>query len=218
MILGSSSPRRVELLKQIGLNFTVMKPETLEQMRPGELPQDYVLRNAEEKAQWVYLAAVKSLPQPTQNQPILVISADTVVVIDGKTLEKPCSHLEAFQMLQTLSGRTHTVMTGVTLLGHKLPASPSPSPTPSQEMTTKTFRVETQVSIKTLEEAEIHAYIKSGEPMDKAGGYAAQGRGSYMVERIEGSYANVVGLPVCDVVRHLNQHFGINIWDLDPAT
>lgn len=218
-ILGSSSPRRMELLGQIGLAFKVIKPQTDEIIRPGEAPEDYVIRNAQEKALWVgqhFKILENNTAHPTQT---MIISADTIVVIDGKTLEKPLDHEDALRMLKALSGRTHTVMTGVTLIGPHRPHAPQSERTPydkTQQMVS--FRVHTQVTLKTLADDEIKSYVRLGEPLDKAGGYAAQGVGSYMVERIEGSYANVVGLPVCDVVKKLDEYFGLKLWELFPTS
>lgn len=198
LVLGSSSPRRRDLLDAVGLSYAILKPETPEVPMPGELPEAYARRNAMEKAAWV----VDHIGAEDKRQPgIIVISADTIVVLDDKILEKPADAAHAKTMLHGLSGRWHTVISGVTLqsaYGHSPQA--------------ETFAVQTRVLIKNLSKAEIESYVRTGEPLDKAGGYAAQGIGSYMVERIEGSYANVVGLPIAEVVQALEQSFGYTIW------
>ncbi len=198
LVLGSSSPRRRDLLDAVGLTYSVLKPETPEVPMPGELPEAYTRRNAEEKAAWVVdrLSASERTPAG-----LLVISADTIVVLDDRILEKPSDPDHAKTMLRGLSGRWHTVISGVTL---QSAFGPSPH--------RQTFAVHTRVLIKSLSDAEIDSYVRTGEPLDKAGAYAAQGIGSYMVERIEGSYANVVGLPIAEVVQALEQSFGYTIW------
>jgi septum formation protein len=218
-ILGSSSPRRMELLEQIGLAFRVVKPHTDEIIREGELASDYVIRNAEEKALWVGEHLKVSEQNDESGKEKIIISADTIVVLGEKTLEKPLDHQDAFRMLKALSGQTHTVMTGVTLIGPLNKGVSQGQKVPyDHTLQMVTFRVHTQVSLKTLADEEILSYIRLGEPLDKAGAYAAQGVGSYMVERIEGSYANVVGLPVCDVVKKLDEYFGLKLWELFPSS
>jgi len=194
LILGSSSPRRLDLLKTVGLAFVVLKPETEEKPRPGEQPEAYALRNAAEKATWV---ADHLLAGGAYEHGFIVISADTIVVLDDDILEKPRDSVHATAMLRRLSGRTHKVISGVTLASH----GTSPA---SRE----SFAVVTEVRIKPLTDLEIQAYIRTGEPLDKAGGYGAQGIGSYMVESVHGSYTNVVGLPVAEVVECLGRVFG----------
>jgi septum formation protein len=189
IVLGSSSPRRQDLLQKVGLSFKVIKPEVEEVHRPGETPKQYVLRNADEKAAWVL--------EQASAEGAVIISADTVVVLGNEILEKPKDEAEAFTMLSSLSGSQHTVVTGVCLASK------------SKKIC---FATETAVTIKELLPEEIKSYIKSGEPLDKAGGYAAQGIGSYMVKSINGSYANVVGLPIAEVVEVLNSEFNITIW------
>ncbi|MCX6110518.1 MAG: Maf family protein [Proteobacteria bacterium] len=205
LILGSSSPRRRDLLSNLGLTYTTCKPDTEESPRPGEQPLAYAQRNAAEKAAWV---VAHHVDQGLFQAGFLVISADTIVVLDADILEKPLDGAHAAVMLGRLSGRSHTVISGVTLtlhpgvVGHSDPVC-----------LTKTFAVQTKVFIKPLSPREIAAYIRTGEPLDKAGGYGAQGIGSYMVERIEGSYSNVVGLPVAEVVKELESTFGYPLWD-----
>lgn len=200
LILGSSSPRRRELLSNIGLDYVVITPGTEEIPRQGEVPHAYVLRNALEKGE----AVLRMAQAKTEDYPdgLIVISADTIVVLDEDILEKPQDAGHAATMLERLSGRTHTVLSGVSLRSWG-----------AGEAREAHFVVTTRVKLKSLSPAEIRAYIRTGEPLDKAGGYAAQGIGSYMVERIEGSYANVVGLPIADVVEVLTRTFGYPLWE-----
>jgi septum formation protein len=200
LILGSSSPRRKDLLAAVGLGYEVIKPDVDETPRPGEVPEAYARRNAEEKADWV----ARHLAGRASGYPAgaIVISADTIVVLGDDILEKPRDKEHAAAMLTRLGGRTHTVISGVTLLGTLAP----------RLARRDTFAVRTAVQMKPLSRREIDAYIRTGEPLDKAGAYAAQGIGSYMVQRIEGSYANVVGLPVAEVVERLERDFAYPLW------
>ena len=169
-------------MRQIGLEFDVVPSEVTEDFIDGESPQDHVLRLAEVKA--------RKVGEIYPNQ--WIIGADTIVSIDGMILGKPRTEREAYQMLVTLSGRDHLVVTGVSVChGAKEKG--------------ETIAVETWVRIKTLNPEEINWYIRTGEPFDKAGGYAIQGRGAFMVQRIEGSYTNVVGLPLCELLEVLNR-------------
>ncbi len=188
IVLGSSSPRRRDLMSRVGFEYEVVKPETEEIRRDGELPQTYVERNALEKAQWV----VGSVGDDA-----VVISADTIVVLGEEILEKPKDKTEAKRMLTSLSGASHYVITGVCI---------------AKGTHTKVFSSRTEVQIKSLRTTEIDSYIATGEPMDKAGSYAAQGIGSYMVKSLNGSYANVVGLPIAEVVEILETEFQISMW------
>ena len=198
LILGSSSPRRRDLLEAVGLKYRICKPVTPEIPYPGELPEAYALRNADEKGTWV----IEHFKQTSIPHGFIVISADTIVVLNDQILEKPRDPEHASAMLQSLSGREHTVISGVCIASAQVSVPQKIS-----------FAVHTKVRIKALSPAEISSYVRSGEPMDKAGGYAAQGIGSYMVERIEGSYANVVGLPIAEVVSALEQSFAYRIWE-----
>lgn len=185
LILASSSPRRKQLLRQLGLEFDVFSSEVEEDVMKGESPKDHVLRLAELKARMV--------GEKYPNR--WVIGADTVVSIDERILGKPQTDQEAYQMLSMLSGREHLVVTGVSIChGAKRKG--------------ETIAVETSVRIKTLNPDEITWYIRTGEPFDKAGGYAIQGRGAFMVQRIDGSYTNVVGLPLCELLELLNRMEG----------
>ena len=199
LILGSSSPRRRELLSVVGLTYEVLKPDTEEVPRQGEAPEAYVLRNALEKG-----AAVLEVVRPriaSYPHGVIVISADTIVVLDQDILEKPQDESHAAAMLERLSGKTHTVLSGVSLRSFGV-AEPKESH----------FVTATRVSLKPLSAQEIKSYIRTGEPLDKAGAYAAQGIGSYMVDRIDGSYANVVGLPISQVVETLTKTFAFPLW------
>jgi septum formation protein len=193
LVLGSASPRRRELLTLVGYQYDVIKPDIEEVPKPGESPVDYVRRNAKEKAKAVADKLAGSAPS-------IIISADTIVVLGGEILEKPRDADHAVEMLGRLSGREHTVVSGVTLMAVGAAAA------------VDEFTVETRVKIKRLSDAEVRSYVRTGEPLDKAGGYAAQGIGSYMVERIEGSYANVVGLPIAEVVERLASRFQYSLW------
>jgi septum formation protein len=177
LVLASQSPRRREILAAAGLAFTVRAPRILEQRAPGEAPEPYVLRLAREKA-----AAVEIAPGE------IVLSADTTVVVDDHVLEKPLDRADARRMLALLSGRTHAVITGLCLRTSGRTIADS---------------AVTRVRFMPLTNAEIAAYAASGEPMDKAGAYAIQGLASKFVDRIEGCYSNVVGLPIALVYRHL---------------
>jgi len=174
LILASASPRRRDLLRDAGIEFEVRPGQIVEEIQPGELPEEFARRAAREKATLV--AAVS----PHGG---LVLGADTVVVVDGQTLGKPCDREDATRMLRLLSGRSHQVHTGICLVRapHEIVAL-------KHETTLVTFR--------ELDEDEIRQYVESGEPWDKAGAYAIQGLASKFVTRISGCYSNVVGLPV----------------------
>jgi len=179
LVLASQSPRRREILAQAGLPFIVRVSGVEEIRNAAETPEEYVSRLASQKAH----AALESPEE-------YVLAADTVVVVDGDVLEKPRSVEEAGAMLGRLSGRSHAVLTGVCLL----------------HAGAEQARVEsTQVYFSPLSEREIHDYCASGEPMDKAGAYAIQGLASKFIERIEGCYFNVVGLPISLVYRLLRE-------------
>jgi len=180
LILASSSPRRRYLLEQAGLTFAVIPSTVDESSVPTDIPEEHVRLLAEAKANEIS----ESYPDNW------VIGADTVVLIDGNILGKPDSATSARQMLETLSGKTHRVLTGFCIC---------------RKANGRSFceTVESKVLFKTLSDGEIDWYIRTGEPFDKAGGYAVQGLGSFFVKRIEGSYTNVVGLPICEVMEYL---------------
>lgn len=192
IILASSSPRRQDLLKTIGLSFTVVVPDVEEVRAAGESPYDYVRRNSELKC----TAVCEKLG--TDFKDAIVIAADTIVVLGSQVLEKPQSIQDARSMLSALSGKTHEVLTGVALAHQRL----------NRLEKREGLVVSTRVTFKNLAAREIDSYIASGEPMDKAGAYAAQGRGSYFVKEIVGSYTNVVGLPTAEVAELLRDKFG----------
>jgi septum formation protein len=189
LVLASSSPRRYELLKQMGLDFDVI-PSRIEEggLLPGESPREHVLRLSEAKARDVTM----------QYPDAWVIGADTIVFVDGTVLGKPKSREEAMEMLRQLSGKEHTVLTGfsVSHIGRGKKDREA---------------VQTSVKVKPLTEDEMKWYIGTDEPFDKAGAYAIQGIGSFMVESIRGSYTNVVGLPVCEFIQMLNRLGAITI-------
>lgn len=186
-ILASASPRRADILRSLGLDFEAIAPRIVEEQLDGEAPADFVTRAARAK-----VAAVASGVGSG-----IVIGADTVVVIDGRPLGKPADEAEAREMLRTLSGRWHAVMTGLALRDAAAGREVSESE-------------KTLVRFRDLEEAEIDAYVASREPMDKAGSYAIQGRGMLFVEEIAGNYHNVVGLP-SNLLRRLAQKLGVEI-------
>lgn len=188
IILASASPRRRELLTQAGYRHEVIVSNIEEKRRHGERPEDYVQRNAREKA----LAVCNT--QPVAVAKALVLAADTIVVAyDNEVLEKPSDADEARRMLGKLSARTHRVMTGFAVCNG----------TTGEIMECKT--IQTQVLFRPLFADEIERYIASGEPFDKAGSYGIQGHALTFVESIEGSYTNVVGLPMAQVVVALRQ-------------
>jgi septum formation protein len=178
LILASASPRRRELLTHAGFSFQVQSIPIHEDPRPHEDHIHLVKRLAREKAEAVFNA--HQTPNAS-GDPLLVLGADTVVVCDHEILNKPIDDADAARMLRLLAGRTHQVSTGVCLV----------SPL-GAEVAAET----TRVSMLTLSDEEILAYVATGEPMDKAGAYAIQGRASRWIPRIVGCYFNVVGLPV----------------------
>jgi septum formation protein len=178
LILASASPRRRELLAQAGFSFQVESVPVNEDPRPGEDPIHLVKRLARDKVEAVLSVQQK---QKTSDEPLLVLGADTVVVCDHEILNKPVDDADAARMLRLLAGRTHQVITGVCLI----------SPL-GVEVAAET----TRVTMLTLSEEEILAYVATREPMDKAGAYAIQGHASRWIPRIVGCYFNVVGLPL----------------------
>ena len=172
IILASESPRRKELLAQMGLLFDVVPPGIDEMPWPNEAPASYALRNASDKARAVARRVGAGA---------IVVAADTIVVADEHILEKPGDAAHAKAMLRMLSGRWHDVITGVCVIAGARESGRA---------------VRTGVKFRTLDKADIDAYVATGEPMDKAGSYAIQGGAAGFVEKVEGSYSNVVGLPV----------------------
>ncbi len=190
LVLASASPRRQELLGNACIPFTVQPAEIDETPRAGESPRACAERLAREKA----LVVARTGPED------YVLGADTIVVLDGEILNKPQDPNDAARMLRLLSGRTHEVITGICLVK---PASGVQSPFAGDSLRTESER--TRVTMCELSDAEIRAYIATGEPMDKAGAYAIQGIASRWIPRIEGDYSNVVGLPVALVYRMLRE-------------
>jgi septum formation protein len=180
LILASASPRRRKLLHSVGVTFEVVPSQAAEDDFIRSSPADAALQWANEKA--------KLVAERSSNA--WVLAADTIVVLEGKILGKPQNAEEAQHMLNGLSGRTHKVITAICLM--KIDTG----------FERRRF-VETEVHFKRLTEAEIEAYITTGEPFDKAGAYGIQGVGAFMVEWIAGSYTNVVGLPLCETLNWL---------------
>jgi septum formation protein len=192
LVLASASPRRQELLRNAGIPFTVYPSNIPEIPLVGESPRDCAERLAREKA----LAAFRR----HSDKPVL--GADTIVVVDGGILGKPDDEADATRMLRLLSGRTHQVITGVCLVGPPLRTGNRKLRTGFEDTRSET----TLVTMTNLTDDDIHAYIATGEPMDKAGAYAIQGIASRWIPRIEGDHFNVVGLPVALVHRMLQEH------------
>jgi septum formation protein len=183
LILASASPRRAQILRDAGISFSVLSSAVDETAYPDETPQQMVQRLADAKAELVAARAVG---------PAILIAADTAVVLDGTILGKPRSTDDARRMLELYSGRTHAVVTGVTLL--RLP-----------EMERRQFVETTMVTFARLTPEEISHYLSTEEPYDKAGAYAIQGYAGRYIPRIEGCYFNVVGLPLARLVSTLQE-------------
>lgn len=182
LVLASSSPRRRELLASAGIAFTVMSADIVEEQQPGESPLEFCRRLAREKAEAVLS---KLLP----DEAVRVLGADTIVVVDDQVLGKPRDAEDARRMLQLLSGRAHQVITSVCVLKRDEQGS----------VTADLRHATTTVRFHELTEAEISAYITTGEPLDKAGGYGIQGGAAPFVAGYEGDYDNIVGLPMAMV-------------------
>ena len=183
LILASGSPRRKELLSTLGIEFSVVVPDIDESRLTGEMEEAYTLRMARLKGDHV-----------SRNNPsVWVVSADTVVIFKEQLLTKPTTSDQAADMLKLLSGREHQVRTGFCLCCHDQGVSVVRS-------------ILTQVRFRPFDRDWASAYVRTGEPMDKAGGYGIQGRGGVLVESVRGSYSNVVGLPLAEVVDLLSEH------------
>ena len=180
LILASGSPRRRDLLEQAGLTFRVIPSTFDESSVPISAPENYVR----------VLAKAKAMEDAELYPRSWIIGADTVVLMGDAVLGKPDTVVQARRMLTALSGKTHRVLTGYCVCCKMAKRSFSET-------------VETKVLFKTVSESEIDWYVNTSEPYDKAGGYAVQGLGAFLVKRIEGSYTNVVGLPVCEVIEYL---------------
>jgi septum formation protein len=191
LVLASASPRRQELLRNAGIPFVVQPTDIPEIAREGESAKACAERLAREKA----LAVFRGRPED------LILGADTIVVVDGEMLGKPCDAEDAARMLRMLSGRTHQVTTGVCLVGSTaLITENSQLTTGFEDVRSET----TLVTVHPLTDNDIRFYVSTGEPMDKAGAYGIQGMASRWISRIEGDYFNVVGLPValvCGMLR-----------------
>ena len=183
IFLASRSERRQQLLKQLGIEFSMLDIEIDEQCPLTETPRDYVVRMAQEKAAKGKLAV---------GQNDIVIAADTSVVLDNHVLGKAETKQQAYDMLSQISGRRHDVMTAVCLLGQ----------------IETTMLNHSTVCFKPLSQKEIEEYIETGEPLGKAGGYAIQGIAARFIERLEGSYSAVMGLPLFETSELLNKHAG----------
>ena len=203
IILASASPRRKELLEQIGLEFEIC-PAKGDEVITKTVPEEVVMELSKQKAEEVaymvnhFNETHKEITTPTD---IMVIGADTVVAYDGKILGKPKDEEEAKSMLSMLSGNIHSVYTGVTLcLIDK-----------SGKVGELTFYEKTDVTMFLISEEEINRYVSTGEPMDKAGSYAIQGKSAIFIEKIDGDYNNVVGLPITRIYQKLKE-VGIDIY------
>lgn len=203
IILASASPRRKELLEQIGLQFDIC-PAKGEEIITKTIPHEVVQELASQKAKEV-AAMVKSYEDTHEElvtpQDIMVIGADTIVAYENEILGKPKDEEDAFRMLSMLSGNTHSVYTGVSIV---LLAA-------SGKVGEITFYEKTDVRMREMNEAEIRRYIETGEPMDKAGAYGIQGKCAIYIDKIDGDYNNVVGLPIAAIYREL-KNLGIDIY------
>ena len=198
IILGSASPRRRELLAQIGAEFEIRVSEK-EEIYHSEKPEEIVCELALMKAE-----NVASELSEAERAGAVVLGADTVVVLDGKILGKPSDEEEAARMLSALQGRSHEVYTGVAVLEYADRREGMPSGGP-ELIKKENYAAGTRVYVNPMTEQEIRAYIATGDPMDKAGAYGIQGRFAAYIDRIEGDYYNVVGLPVSRVYRTLKE-------------
>ena len=188
LILASSSPRRADLLRAAGFTFEIFAVDVDEQFKAGETAEQYVARLADTKTRTAAASLERAEGRSATPFSDVVLGADTTVVCRGRALGKPTDRSDAERMIRLLAGRTHDVLTGIHLLsGDRSLAHVERS----------------QVRMSAMTEGEIAWYVASGEPMDKAGGYAAQGLASRFIEGIDGSYSNVVGLPVARVHRLL---------------
>ncbi len=180
LILASASPRRAQLLQQLGWQTQVVPVDINETVKPDEIPQEYCLRMAEEKS-------VAAVNQVDSNLPI--VTADTIVVFDGEILGKPKNEKQALLTLIKLSGQTHQVYSAVTVVyqGHKA-----------------TTLSENSVTMSAISDAQIKAYIQTGEPMDKAGSYGIQGYAAMWIKHISGSYSSIMGLPLYETTELFN--------------
>ncbi len=182
LILASASPRRQELLRSAGISFEVIPSDADEEIEEGETPDEHVIR----------LARLKAVKVGEKHRTRWVLGADTVVVVDGRILGKPRDRREAAGMLERMSAREHRVVTGYCFLHFSSGKS-------------RQGIVVSRVRFKKLSADEVRWYLDTGEPFGKAGAYAIQGKAAFMVREIRGSYTNVVGLPLCEVVEALRE-------------
>ena len=190
IILASNSPRRRELMAQVGLEYEVI-PSEVEEIVTKTIPSDVVLELSEQKCLDVAKGVIRNLP--TQEYDVIVIGADTVVANDNRIYGKPANEEDAKRMLSELRGHSHSVFTGVTFAKvHD-----------KEIVETRSFYEETLVYMLDYSDDIINMYVASGEPLDKAGAYGIQGLGAILVDRIEGDYNNVVGLPISKVYHEL---------------
>ena len=189
IVLASRSPRRQALLSLLGLSFYVL-PSKIKEPPPasGQCPEEYA----------TYLANLKAEDVCQRRSDCLILAADTIVVLKGQILGKPRTEDHALEMLQNLSGQTHEVITGVTLLC-------------KQKQINISFTCKSSVTIAKFPENVLKGYIQTGEPMDKAGAYGIQGVGAFLVQKICGSYTNVVGLPLTELLKYLKQTGAIEL-------
>lgn len=203
LILASGSPRRKELLEQIGAEFEIL-PAKGEEMITSTVPAQVVMELSAQKAEAVAGRYKEELGTGTHNasegeQAVVILGADTVVAYENKILGKPKNEEDAVRMLQMLSGHTHSVFTGVTFVIEK-----------AGKQEKQTFFAETNVTMYPMTEQQIQSYVATGEPMDKAGAYGIQGKCAVYIEKIMGDYNNVVGLPIALVYQNLEKS-GIEI-------
>lgn len=187
IVLGSGSPRRRELAERIGWEPVVVVSDIPEDVEAAESPTEYTQRLALQKA-----ADVAEKISGDASKPNMILSADTIVILDGDILEKPEDGAHAFEMLRAMSGRWHTVQTSFCWFDRTSSESHVES-------------IDTDVRLRELSDAFIRSYVETGEPLDKAGSYGIQDFGSLLVRELEGSYFNVVGLPVCEAVEALEK-------------
>lgn len=198
LILASGSPRRKELLEQVGAEFEIL-PARGEEVITSTLPEEAVKELSLQKAAEVAERYKKELPMENKDGKTIILGADTVVAFENQILGKPRDKEDAVRILQMLSGNTHSVFTGVSFIIED-----------NGKQVTCSFYEETKVTMYPVNESQILAYVESKEPMDKAGAYAIQGKGALFIEKIMGDYNNVVGLPVAAVFQKLGK-LGIEI-------
>ncbi len=219
IILASASPRRHQLLRQIGLSFTVIPADIGEEIAPGSDPAETVQNLSLQKA-----LMISEKPDVRDTDcGILIVGADTIVVHNGEILGKPSDPDQAVEMLRSLSGQTHQVYTGVALVFRNSDSRESDANTPEKNTQAKfrdhVFHERTDVTFGNLNDAEIAAYVEGGSPMDKAGAYGIQDDlGALFVERISGDYYNVVGFPLFRFYREVNKLMSGIVTPFEPAS